>query len=370
LGGLLGTSGKITNSVGDPNRGRYREALPLDSITEVSPTQTRRPFDPENNEDDRTFVETIRAEGIRQPISVKELPRSQGSAEPPAYRLVFGNRRVAAALAAGRMTAPAIVLPESFDDQDAEQLTIVENLHRKDLSPLEMARAVQTFMRRYGHKPSDVAKALHIPASTVSRYMKLLTEVTDPEVVARLEQGVISVNTAHQLMTLPVDDRAALLERLATDPNEAADQLQMLSETTSPLTRGSKTRKAGKPQASGAGNAADAPAWQLMLTKDERAEFNRGPARNPVFKNMPEQQRPIFVAFWLANDHDFEKAHQALDSLFKNQRTKIEKALALVLRLYRQIRDNHRVSRSSVDATFRVFHAALDGLERNLAEEI
>ena len=106
------------------------DQIPLDSI-DPNPFQPRHAF----REDSlKELAESIRANGIVQPVLLRKAAGSQGR-----YHLVAGERRWRAARLAGLDTVPAMV--REIDEEDTLQLALTENLLRDDLNPVEVARA-------------------------------------------------------------------------------------------------------------------------------------------------------------------------------------------------------------------------------------
>src|SRR5262249_10979105 len=110
--------------------------LPLDLLDE-NPYQTRQTFDPESL---KQLAESIKATGLAQPVVVR--PGSNGR-----YLLVLGERRCRASKLAGKTSVPAIV--RQLGDEQAAEMTIVENLQRQDLNCLEQAQAFARLSREF-----------------------------------------------------------------------------------------------------------------------------------------------------------------------------------------------------------------------------
>lgn len=143
------------------------QQIPIDAI-EPSPHNPRR-----FRKDDAelaSLAESIRAKGVLQPILVRPLPDPMGAGST-AFELIAGERRWRASKAADRETIPAIVR-EGLTDQEALELTVLENLQREDLSPLEEAAGVASLLA--GGKPiAEVADQLGKPLSWVARRARL-----------------------------------------------------------------------------------------------------------------------------------------------------------------------------------------------------
>jgi ParB family chromosome partitioning protein len=109
---------------------------------------------------------SIRARGVLEPLLVR--PRSGTRT----YQLIAGERRLHAAIAAGLAEVPCIEILAS--DEEAIEIALIENLHRKDLSPFEEADGYRTLAERYGYTHDQVAKAVGRSRSTVTETLQLL----------------------------------------------------------------------------------------------------------------------------------------------------------------------------------------------------
>ncbi len=113
------------------------------------------------------LVESIRAKGILQPLLARPHPTI-----PDYYDLRAGERRYRAGLAAGLQDLPVIV--RHMDDRTAMEITVLENLQRQDLSPLEEARGIRSLLDS-GHTPAEIAAELGKSPGWIARRAKLLT---------------------------------------------------------------------------------------------------------------------------------------------------------------------------------------------------
>lgn len=124
------------------------------------------------------LTESIREHGVLQPIRVRPV----GSGR---YQIIAGHRRVAASRAAGHRTVPAIVADES--DEMAAAQTIVENLQREDLTPLELSRGIRELQTVHRLPIDDIGRAISKSPGQVRAYIKL-SHLPD-DVVGLLEGG-------------------------------------------------------------------------------------------------------------------------------------------------------------------------------------
>ncbi len=153
------------------------------------------PFQPRvefGEEELASLAESIKHHGLIQPISVRRVGDR--------YQLVAGERRLRAAIKAGWQRVPAQVV--EVDDRQLAELAIVENLHRKDLNPLEKASSFQQYLGRYQCTQEELARRLQIDRSTVANLIRLLE--LPAEVQQAIHAGAISQGHARAL--LPLDE--------------------------------------------------------------------------------------------------------------------------------------------------------------------
>ena len=178
--------------------------IALDRI-ERNPHQTRTAFDEAKLEE---LAASIRATGVVQPVVVRELPGGR-------YQLIMGERRWRASQAAGKTTIPAIVRVVS--DEQAMEMTIVENLQRADLNAMEQARAFDRLGREFKMTQEQIAARTGKDRASVGNFIRLLKlPVTIQNMV---EAGELSFGHARALLGLSsaelVEAAAAKVKALA-----------------------------------------------------------------------------------------------------------------------------------------------------------
>lgn len=169
----------------------------LDHI-ERNPWQTRTHFDEAQLEE---LAQSIKANGVVQPIVVRPLPPSPTQApgqNPTRYQLITGERRWLASRRAGKATVPVIV--KQVADEQVLEMTIVENLQRTDLNPMEQARAYQRLGMEFKLTQEQMATRTGKDRASVANFLRLLRL---PEAVqARVETGELSFGHARALLAL------------------------------------------------------------------------------------------------------------------------------------------------------------------------
>jgi ParB family chromosome partitioning protein len=182
--------------VGSADPGLAR--VPVSEI-HPNPRQPRKDFD---GEAAGGLTESIRAQGLIQPVVVR--PRPQGG-----YELIAGERRWRAARAAGVDTVPAVV--READDRETLLLALVENVAREDLSPVEEARAYALLLDEFGLSLGEVADRVGRSKPTVSNRVRLL-ELPD-DVLDLLARRELTETHARAVLGVPDHDGRRRLAR-------------------------------------------------------------------------------------------------------------------------------------------------------------
>jgi ParB family chromosome partitioning protein len=169
-----------------PPVGDMVRELPVEMI-DRNPYQTRVHFDEiALNE----LAESIKVSGVVQPITVRP--------NAGRFQLVTGERRWLASQRAGKKTVPAIV--RQVSNEQAMELTIVENLQREDLNVVEQAHAYERLAREFGLTQEQMAQRTGKDRSSVANFLRLLK--LPPEVLKLVESNQLSFGHAKALMGL------------------------------------------------------------------------------------------------------------------------------------------------------------------------
>jgi ParB family chromosome partitioning protein len=168
-----------------------------------NPRQPRSAFDGEAL---AALAASISQVGLLQPIVVRRRPEG--------YELVAGERRLRAARLAGLATVPAVI--REGPDGDALREALIENIHRADLAPLELAAAFQELLDELGATQEGVAAGLGVSRAHVANTIRLLS--LPPAVQRLLAEGRIQAGHARALLGLSHDEaRSALALRAAAE---------------------------------------------------------------------------------------------------------------------------------------------------------
>lgn len=177
--------------------GTTAEAVVELPIGEIRPGghQPRRKFSESSLQE---LADSIRGQGVLQPILVRPLPEG-------GYELVAGERRWRAARLAGVKAIPAVV--KEADDRLTSILSLIENLQREDLNPIEQAEAFRKLMEEFGLSQEEVAARTGKDRTTVSNLLRLLN--LPKAILEEVLSGALSAGHARALLALP-SERAQL----------------------------------------------------------------------------------------------------------------------------------------------------------------
>ncbi len=154
----------------------------------------RNPFQTRTNFDERQMEEltaSVASNGVVQPILVRPLPGGR-------FQLIAGERRWLASQRAGKTTVPAFV--RQVSDEQAMEITIIENLQRADLNPIEQARAYERLSREFGMTQEQMATRTGKDRASVSNFLRLL-KLPEP-VQNKVASGALSFGHARALVAL------------------------------------------------------------------------------------------------------------------------------------------------------------------------
>ena len=160
------------------------------SLLDIDPNreQPRKNFDEEALNE---LAESIRMHGVIQPIVVTPIGKR--------FMIIAGERRFRASKLAGQTDIPAII--RQYTPQQIKEISLIENLQREDLSPIEAARAIKTLMTEFNMTQEVAADRIGKSRSAVANTLRLLTLSDD--VISLIEQGRLSAGHARTLVVVP-----------------------------------------------------------------------------------------------------------------------------------------------------------------------
>ena len=194
------------NSVYDPTAQQdeqvsQEKTLPLAKL-HANPDQPRRTFDPEALEE---LAASLKEHGLIQPILVT--PKGEG------YEIVAGERRYRAAKLAHLAEVPVII--RSLSDQNQLELSLIENIQRRDLNSIETATAYAKLRDQFNLTNDEIAGRVHKSASAVINKMRLLK--LPAEVIALIAEGQLSEGQARPLIGQDRDFIVSIVPRIVAE---------------------------------------------------------------------------------------------------------------------------------------------------------
>jgi ParB family chromosome partitioning protein len=239
--------------------------IPVEEI-ERNPYQTRQRLDEAGLEE---LAASIRSSGVMQPIVLRPIATrpavgqadvssglTPGGLPPgglaaggvpagaPRYHLIAGERRWLAAQKAGLKTVPAIV--KQCSNEQAMELTIIENLQREDLNPLEQAMAFDRLAREFGLTQEQMAQKTGKDRATIANYMRLLRLPVETQ--AAITLGQISFGHAKVMAALESWDVILQVTKRVLDQNLSVRQTEeVVAEMLHPAERAEKAPRPADP---------------------------------------------------------------------------------------------------------------------------
>ena len=171
------------------------------ALTDIMPNR----FQPREIFEDEALRElsaSIREHGVIQPIIVRKVGDK--------FEIIAGERRFRASQLAGKETIPALV--RDIDDKEAAKIALLENLQRKDLTPIEEAKTYQTILKLDNITQEELAQNLGKSQSAVANKSRLLN--LDEEVQTALLNSQISERHARSLLPIPHEKQRELLHKI------------------------------------------------------------------------------------------------------------------------------------------------------------
>ena len=185
-------------------------------LADVEPRkdQPRKEF---NDESLQMLAESIIAHGVLQPIIVRE-----NGGFPGTYEIIAGERRWRAARIAGLSEIPAITV--DGDDLKVAQISLVENVQREDLNPVEEAFAYQALIERFGLTQEQLSREVGKSRSAIANMLRLI-DLPD-EVLELLKDGKITTGHARAILGLENDDQMIALAQKTVEKSLSVREVE------------------------------------------------------------------------------------------------------------------------------------------------
>ncbi len=178
-----------------------------------------------NTEKLQELADSIREQGIVQPIIVRELGDER-------YEIIAGERRWRAAQLAQLESVPVVI--KDFDDQTAMAIALIENIQREDLNALEEAQALKRLGEEFGMTHQEISKAVGKSRTTVSNLLRL-NELT-PAVMQLLAAGKIEMGHARALLALSGKDQLVAAKQVVAKAMSVREVEKYVRDFANPQT--------------------------------------------------------------------------------------------------------------------------------------
>ncbi len=209
LGSLIDTDASAIR-----NKATQQNEIAIDSI-EVNPFQPRKDFDETALQE---LADSIKELGVIQAISVKDMGNGK-------YQLISGERRLRASKMAGKETIPAIIV--DFNDTQMMEISLLENIQRKDLTPIEEASAYQQLIKKLNYTQDQLAKRLGKSRTNVANMLRLLS--LPDEVKQMVAEGKLSYGQARTLLALDDEDKIIEVAKKTVKEGLSVRELEKLT---------------------------------------------------------------------------------------------------------------------------------------------
>ena len=187
LNALINTGTDAESKENAKENNEYKEVFVNISLVEPNRNQPRKEFDKNALSE---LANSIKQYGILQPIIVQK--------NKDMYEIIAGERRWRAAKEAGLTEVPVII--RDYDKQKIMEISIIENIQRENLNPIEEAMAYQSLMEEYGLKHEELAERVSKNRSTITNSMRLL-KLSD-NIQQMIIDGKISAGHAKVLLSV------------------------------------------------------------------------------------------------------------------------------------------------------------------------
>jgi ParB family transcriptional regulator, chromosome partitioning protein len=215
-------------------------SLPIDALA-PGKYQPRKRMDQDKLAE---LAESIKAQGVIQPIVVREVATGRGS---KTYEIIAGERRWRASQLAGLNEIPVVI--RTVDDRTVVAMALIENIQREDLNPLEEAQALQRLIDEFDLTHAQAAEAVGRSRAAVSNLLRLLELPSEIRVL--VETGALEMGHARALLTLAAPAAIALARQAAENAwsvREVEHRVQQLASGKVAVVA-KKTNGKARPQA-------------------------------------------------------------------------------------------------------------------------
>ena len=198
-------------------------------LIEPNPDQPRKVF---NEQALQELADSIAMHGVIMPIVVNK----KGSK----YMIIAGERRWRASRLAGLRDIPAII--KDYSDREVKEISLIENLQREDLNPIEAATAMKQLMDEYGITQEELAERIGKSRSAVANTLRLLS--LDDGVIDMVSAGSLSQGHARALITLPKEVQISIASKAVSKKLSVREVEQAVKDYYNPPEEAKKLKRA------------------------------------------------------------------------------------------------------------------------------
>lgn len=195
----------------------------------ANPNQPRKVFDGEALQE---LADSIAVHGVIMPIVLNKYGDD--------YMIIAGERRFRASKLAGKTTIPAIV--RDYNERQVKEISLIENLQREDLNPIEAANAMKQLMDDYKMTQEELSNRIGKSRSAIANTMRLLTLTSS--VIRLVEENKLSAGHARALVTLPSEVQENIANKAVKDKQSVRDIEQAVRDYYNPPEDIKKQKKA------------------------------------------------------------------------------------------------------------------------------
>ena len=199
------------------------EAVPMgENVKEIdiskvfaNPNQPRKVFDAAALDE---LAASISKHGVIMPIIVNK--------SGDRFMIIAGERRFRASKIAGLTKIPVII--KNYTERQIKEISLIENLQREDLNPIEAANAMQALMQDYGLTQEELADRIGKSRPAIANTLRLLT--LNPEVIKMVAKGALSAGHARTILAIPQYDQIKIAEQIIKDGSSVRDTEKIVKD--------------------------------------------------------------------------------------------------------------------------------------------
>lgn len=196
---------------------------------EANPNQPRKFFEEEPL---RELADSISVHGVISPIVLNK--------DGDKYMIIAGERRWRASKLAGKKTIPAII--RNYDERQVKEISLIENLQREDLNPIEAATSMRQLMDDYDMTQEELSVRIGKSRSAIANMLRLLTLTAS--VVKLVESNKLSAGHARALVTLPADAQETIAAKAIKEKYSVREIEQAVRDYYNPPDEQKRAKKA------------------------------------------------------------------------------------------------------------------------------